>query len=239
MNCSKKKANKKERSDYIEWANFYKKASAQGIELVWPSETLVRLFKGDYIPYIDKNYEGKKIIDVGFGMGNNLLFFGTLGMELYGVEVNQEIINIVENKLKKMGYNPILKVGSNRNIPFKDNEFDFLVSWNVLHYEDSESKILEALREYRRVLKPKGRIFVSTTGPRHKILKEAETLGNHLYKIKRKDDFRRGKIFFYFDACNYIHFYFSKYFSEVMVGRIYDFLFTETLDWFIVTGIKK
>lgn len=223
---------------FEKWAKEYKDSEIRGIGLTWPSETLVRLFKGDYIPDLKKDYRGKKVLDVGFGNGNNLFFLGTLGLELYGTEVHKDIVDLVSQKLKRFGHQTHLKIGTNRELPFNDNEFDFLVSWNVIHYEDSEDKMIEAIQEYRRVLKPCGRFFISTTGPEHKILEGSEIVSSHLYKIKREDDFRRGQIYFYFDTPDYIRFYFSRYFTNILIGRVHDFLMTETLDWFIVTGLK-
>lgn len=223
---------------FDKWADAYKKYSAEGIELMWPSETLVRLFKGDYVPGLNKQYPGKKVIDVGFGNGNNLIFLASLGLSLFGTEVHEEICESVLKKLSRIGYKADLCKGTNCSIPFPDDEFDFLVSWNVIHYEDNEQAIRNAIAEYKRVLKPGGRFFISTTGPEHKILKDSTTLGGHRYLIGRQDDFRQGQIYFYFDSPNYIHYYFSDYFKDVLVGRTHDFLFTEALDWFIVTGIK-
>lgn len=223
---------------FLKWAAMSKKLAAEGIDLMWPSETLVRVFKGDYVPGLDKNYAGKKVIDVGFGNGNNIIFLASLGLRLHGSEVHEEICARVKDKLAKLDYEADLRVGTNRALPFPDNEFDFLVSWNVLHYEDNEAAIREAIQEYHRVLKPGGRFFISTTGPEHKILRDSTTLGGHRYRIGRDDDFRQGQVFFYFDTANYVQYYFSECFSNVLVGRTHDFLLTETLDWFIATGVK-
>ncbi len=220
------------------WSSIHKTESEKGTDLVWPSETLVRLFKGNYIPNFDKNYAGKKVIDLGFGNGNNLTFLGTLGLSLYGIEVTKEICEIARKKLESLGYKCDLRVGTNRQIPFGDNEFDYLVSWNVIHYEDNEDKIRQAIKEYHRVLKPGGRFFISTTGPEHLILKNSKTLGAHRYFIGREDDFRKGQVFFYFDTPQSINYYFSEFFRDVLIGRTHDFLITETLDWFIVTGVR-
>jgi ubiquinone/menaquinone biosynthesis C-methylase UbiE len=220
------------------WAEAYKKAAADGSELMWPSETLVRMFKGSYIPGLDRNYAGRKVLDIGFGNGNNLIFLATLGLELHGTEVHPDVCEQTRARLARIGYAADLKVGTNRNLPYADNTFDALVSWNVLHYENTEQGIRDALVEYRRVLKPGGRIFVSTTGPEHMILDGAATLGGHRYRIGRDDDFRKGEVFFYFDAPNYIQHYFSAQFANVLVGRTHDHLFTATLDWFVVTGTK-
>jgi ubiquinone/menaquinone biosynthesis C-methylase UbiE len=144
----------------------------------------------------------------------------------------------VTRRLERLGHRADLRVGTNTKLPFPDDEFDFLVSWNVLHYESTEAGIRAGLAEYRRVLKPGGRLFVSTTGPEHLILKGGTTLGGHRYRIEREDDFRKGEVFFYFDTPEYIRYYFGERFSEVLVGRTHDLLFTATLDWFIVTGVK-
>jgi SAM-dependent methyltransferase len=228
-----------DKSAFDEWAEMYRKFAAEGSELMWPSETLVRLFKGAYVPGLDRNFQGKRVVDIGFGNGNNLIFLGALGLLLSGTEVSQELCVDVSAKLRKLGYASDLRFGTNRSIPFENGSFDFLVSWNVLHYEKNESDIREALSEYRRVLKSRGRFFLSTTGPDHKILRKAGTLGMHRYQINRDDDFRKGQTFFYFDSANYLDYYFSDFFVDILIGRTHDQLFTETLDWFIVTGIKE
>lgn len=224
---------------FDQWVAAYRKGAVDGTETMWPSETLIRLFKGEYIPGLDKDYGGKKVIDIGFGNGKNLVFLGSLGLALHGTEVRNEICEIAREKLTRLGYQADLRKGTNRELPFPDDEFDFLVSWNVIHYEDNEQAIREALREYHRVLKPGGRFFVSTTGPEHMILRGSTTLGGHCYRIGREDDFRKGQIFFYFDAVNYVQYYFSECFTKVLVGRVHDFLMTETQDYFIVTGVKE
>jgi len=70
-------------------------------------------------------------------------------------------------------------------------------------------------------------------------MKDGQTLGRHRYRLNRSDDFRKGSIHFFFDAPNYIELYFGTKFSTLMIGRVHDVLFTETLDWYIVTGIKS
>ncbi len=48
--------------------------------------------------------------------------------------------------------------------------FNFLISWNVLHYEPTVEGIAARIAEYARALKPGDRLNLSTTGPDHKIL---------------------------------------------------------------------
>lgn len=221
------------------WANAYKNFEHLDTTLKMPSETLVRLFKGDYVTgECTANYNDMNCLDIGFGSGNNTAFLASLGLNVSGVEIEQSICDTATTQLAARGLTADLKVGTNQHLPFDSNSFDYLVSWNVLHYEGSEKNIQLALQEYQRVLKPNGRLFMSSTGPTHKILQDAQVLGKHLYQIGRKDDFRKGQVHFFFDDTRYIDFYLKPYFSELQIGRILDHLFTETLDWWIITGVK-
>jgi ubiquinone/menaquinone biosynthesis C-methylase UbiE len=221
---------------FTQWMNFYCK---QQKGLMWPNETLVRFFKGSYMPGFRESYAGKSVLEVGFGTGNNLMFCGTLGMELFGVEVHEDICQQIGKKIKEMGYDADLRVGRNSEIPFPDDSFDYIVSWDVIHYEGCEERIIKAVKEYSRVLKPGGRVFLSTVAPDHTILRKSKTLGNHQYEIGREDDFRKGEIFFYFDSPNYLDFYFSGHFSEIKVGRVTLDYFTEVNDTFILSALNK
>jgi len=222
-----------------DWAQSYITSAQSGEELVYPSETLIRLFKGDYVTGNRIDVRGKSVLDMGFGEGNNTIFFASLGMVTSGVEIHQDICDQTAAKFKRLGLQADLRVGANQAIPYADNTFDFLVSWNVLHYEGTEDNILASIKEYKRVLKSGGRLFISTTGPSHKFLENATTIGNHRYEIHRREDFRQGQIHFFFDAPNYIEYYFSPHFNELQIGRVEDTLFREKLDWWLITGVKS
>lgn len=222
-----------------EWAEEYKRAASESRDLSVPTETLVRLFRGTYVPNMPQSFAGMRALDVSCGNGNNTFFLCSLGLDTYGTEIHEDMCVDVRQRAKDFGYQLKMDVGTNHKLPYEDNFFDFLVSWNVLHYEKTEQDIRKGIAEYARVLKPGGRLFISTTGPTHKILEGSSTVGSHLYQIGRTDDFRQGETFFYFDAPNYLHYYFDPKFDDVMIGRIQDHLFTETLDWWLVTGCKK
>ncbi len=222
-----------------DWAKSYVVSAHSGEEMIHPSETLVRLFKGDYVTGHRENLKGKSVLDVGFGEGNNTIFLASLGMQVAGVEIHQDICTQVASKMKRYNMMADLQVGSNQSLPFADNTFDYLVSWNVLHYEGTEAGVKAGIKEYARVLKPNGRLFLSSTGPTHKILLNSKTLGSHRYEIGRPNDFRQGQVHFFFDAPNYIELYFSPHFGDLQIGRIEDVMFREKLDWWLVTGLKK
>jgi ubiquinone/menaquinone biosynthesis C-methylase UbiE len=200
---------------------------------------LVRLLRGGYVPNLPQNLQGCKVLDVGFGNGNgnNTILLASLGCHVSGIEVNPSVCELVDNKLAEIGFGADLRVGTNTSIPFEDETFDLLVSWNVLHYANTETDICAGIAEYARVLKKGGRVLVSTTGPDHKILAGAVSLGGHRHRITG-DALRRGQIFYYFDDGSHARTLFEEQFDAVMVGRTHDHLFTETLDWFLITGLK-
>jgi SAM-dependent methyltransferase len=220
------------------WSVAYRSLSAKGAPTLWPSETLIRLLMGRYVPDLDREFSGKRCLEIGFGNGGNLIFLGSLGLELHGVEIDERIVEPVTEKLETAGLVTDLRVGHNRAIPFPDDHFDVLVSWNVIHYEASESSIAEAIGEYARVLRPGGRFFVSTTGPDHMILADATRVSPHVYRLAFEGDFRTGDTYFCFETADYVERCFGAHFDNVKVGRTHDFLMTETLDWFVVTGVK-
>jgi SAM-dependent methyltransferase len=225
-----------EKKEFIEWRDYY--LQKQEALRSWPDETLIRIFKGPYLSNYNLEFKDKNILDIGFGNGESFIFLKSMGLNIFGTEVDQNVCDKVSNWAISNNIDVDLRVGVNTKIPYPDNHFDYLVSWNVLHYEDNEEDILKGLSEYNRVLKPGGRIFISTTGPEHKILKDSEKLGSNRYLIKREDDMRKGQTFFYFDNRSEIKRIFSKSFKDILIGRTHSELFTDTLDWFIITAVK-
>jgi protein-L-isoaspartate(D-aspartate) O-methyltransferase len=50
------------------------------------------------------------------------------GIEVYGLDISDYAINNSKEEVKNS-----LKVGNATNLPYKDNEFDFVYSINTLH----------------------------------------------------------------------------------------------------------
>ena len=57
---------------FEKWLKFYTESDEKILR--YPNEPLARIMKGNYIPGLDKNYKGKKDLDIGFGHGKIYFF---------------------------------------------------------------------------------------------------------------------------------------------------------------------
>ena len=88
---------------------------------------------------------GERVLDIGCGAGNHLLFFSKLGLDINGVDASPYMISRARERL---GSRCSLKKGTAEDLPFDDNEFDLSVLINTLEFLDDP---LQALREAGRV----------------------------------------------------------------------------------------
>ncbi len=214
-----------------EWAEFHV-AKVEANYPKWPNEPMLKTVFGSYSANPLRPQPGWRVLDVGCGFGNNLVPFADLGCECHGVEIDPKICCMAEDILAARGYRAKVVEGQNRALPYPDAHFDLVLSVATIHYESIEANVLAALREFKRVTKPGGRVYIATAGPSHKIQQRAEVLGHHRYRI-RDYDFRNGQEFFFFDNERYFEYYCKQVFERVEVGRITENLFSMTVDHMI------
>ena len=92
---------------------------------------------------------GERILDIGCGSGNHLLFFNKLGLDLTGIDASPYMISRARERL---GDRCSLKIGRAEALPFEDNEFDLSILINTIEFIDSP---LNALQEAGRVTRRK------------------------------------------------------------------------------------
>jgi ubiquinone/menaquinone biosynthesis C-methylase UbiE len=104
-----------------------------------------------------------KILDIGCGNGRNLLYFAKRGFEVYGLDFSKEMVEQAKEMFKK---NKIeikekqLIVADMRNIPFENENFDYVISVASLHHLPKKDH-QEAIEEIKRVLKRNGECIIS------------------------------------------------------------------------------
>lgn len=99
------------------------------------------------------NKKNPKILDFGAGTGNLTRHFVDLGCEVTACDVSQESLNV----LKKKNKNVKTVLISGKKLPFKNNSFDAVVTYSVLHHVPD---YLFAVKEMVRVTKRGGFVYI-------------------------------------------------------------------------------
>ena len=204
----------------------------------YPNEAMLKVIFGSYLSHNPSPQKNWRTLDIGCAMGSNLIPFADLGCDTHGIDIHKDIAKNAQKIMNHRGYdNVTFAEGDNRNIPYPDNFFDLVTSINTIHYEDSEKNIELAFKEFKRVLKPSGGLYISTVGPLHEIYSLSKSIGNH-ENIVQNFGFRTGEKFFFFDNERYLNYYLSKFFENVETGQVTEKLMTMELDFLISYAVK-
>src|SRR3989338_2358543 len=130
------------------------------------AESLLKFFE-ERVGFV----RGKKVMDVGFGSGGISMAFAKAGAIVSGVDVDPELKDIAERLFLAENIQADFKIYDGRSFPYPDNFFNYVVYSSVLEHV---SFPLDVLKEILRVLKPRGRVFISL--PNKYYPKETHTL---------------------------------------------------------------
>ena len=169
----------------------------------------------------DEDLQKKVVLDLGCGYGWFCLMAEDRGAEkVYGVEISEKDLETAQKNInsKKIEF----LVGSSIEIPLPDNSIDTVISWEVIEHisENTEKKMFQ---EIERVLKPKGKFYLSTPynsfiaklfDPAYLILKHRHYDENHFEEFIKNTTLKIIKInvigrFWY--LLDLINLYFSKW----------------------------
>lgn len=219
------------------WNNIYGK----GADVAYPAEAVIRVFLGEFPKLLfDKNFSGKKILDLGYGDGRHFPLFKRLNLKLSGVEITQEIVDNTLRKETFKDYDLDLRAGSAGNIPFDDDVFDYLISWNSCYYMSKDNLKFEGhVGEMLRVVKKNGWVIVSVPAPTSFIFKSSEDMGNGYVVIK--DDYfgaRNGEIMRCFTDVDDLVSEFEDRVADVSLATINMDWFGLDYDWYVMVARK-
>lgn len=220
-----------------EWADELKKELDRENYPQWPNETMLKVLFGSYLKKKFQLPKKANVLDVGCFFGNNLFPFAAKGANCFGVDIHENIVKKAEIIFKSRGYTGKFAKGSNTSIPHQDDTFDLLISVNTIHYESSRESISNTIQEFKRVLKPGGRFYISTVGTDHDIRKKAKKIKENIYEI-RNWDFRDGQNFYFFEDSFELNKFLSIFFKNVEVGELTEQLMEQTLGFYLATGEK-
>lgn len=100
-----------------------------------------------------ESFADKKVLEVGVGLGADHQKFAECGAILAGVDLTRRAILRTQHRFQQFNLTSFLQVADAENLPFKDQEFDLVYSWGVLHHSPNTGR---ALDEVCRVIKPGG-----------------------------------------------------------------------------------
>jgi ubiquinone/menaquinone biosynthesis C-methylase UbiE len=111
--------------------------------------------EGDLIfPFAEFNkYKDKKVLEIGVGLGSDHQKFSESGADLFGIDLTEKAINHTSKRLSLYNLKSNLSVGDAECLKFKEEVFDLVYSWGVLHHSPDTPK---AISEVYRVLKKGG-----------------------------------------------------------------------------------
>ncbi len=138
---------------------FYKKQKSK------PKDNMKARLQTKVIPLVKDNVNllkesgCKKLLELNFRTGTNLVYLSEKGFRVYGIDTSDEMLHIAKNTIKQNHLKGTqVKKGNMRNIPFKDNEFDAVIASNGIFNQTIE-QIKKAIKETHRVLKKDGLFF--------------------------------------------------------------------------------
>jgi len=104
--------------------------------------------------------QNKNILDIGCGYGwCEINFFKRGAQKITGIEITEKDLKTIKKHVEHIQLE--LKVAEATNLPFKNETFDTIVSWEVIEHIPKNTEALMFLEIYR-VLKTDGCLYLST-----------------------------------------------------------------------------
>lgn len=114
-----------------------------------------RFDKLRYLPQVVDfdGYAGKELLEVGCGIGTDLVRFARGGADVTGVDLSKTALGLAEQNARHAGVSMKLELANGENLPFHDASFDVVYGHGVLQYTAAPEKMVA---ECRRVLRDDG-----------------------------------------------------------------------------------
>lgn len=103
------------------------------------------------------HFKGKKVLEIGVGLGADHQKFAEAGAILYGIDLTRRAVEHTYRRFQLFGLKSNIQQADAENLPFDSDFFDLIYSWGVLHTTPETARAIE---EVYRVLKPGGEIKV-------------------------------------------------------------------------------
>lgn len=152
---------------------------------LWPYPEVLSTLKRLRLEY---PHLGNTLIEIGSGVGNNLLPIAQYGMNCFGVDISETAILEAKSRAQEQSLSVSFSIGNIENLDFDGNFSDYILDRSVLTCTDEET-IMNSIKEIHRVLKPGGIFFAfDWFGQNHPDLNYGEKIAPNTYC-----NFERGR----------------------------------------------
>lgn len=176
------------------WRSIY----TQDGSLAYPAEGVIRIFKGSFPNlHMPKPSPGNSILDVGCGDGRHLPMFHAQGLRIAAVEIADQIAAQLQERMETLGVVADIRTGHAAELPFEDESFDYLLTWNSCYYMSlADADFQQHVSEMARVLRQGGWIVASIPKKDNFIFKGSKPHTVPGYRVIQDDFFgsRNGEI---------------------------------------------
>ena len=112
----------------------------------------------EYAPWMPRvmgfdRFKGARLLEIGCGMGTDLLQFARGGARCTGVDLTPRSVEITRHRFGLYGMRGSFMLADGEQLPFASESFDVVYSNGVLHHTPDTAG---AIREVYRVLRPGG-----------------------------------------------------------------------------------
>lgn len=132
-----------------------------------------------------KLLDGKNVLDLGIGEGQNSIPLSKLGYNITGIDSSKKALEICKNSSSNIK----LFEGDIRNFNIEQNKYDFIMSRCVLHFLH-KNDVYDIIKNIKNNLKPNGLVYISVFSTDDPSLKfkirtpDFDTLENNIfYKV--------------------------------------------------------
>ena len=115
-------------------------------------------FKYQYLPRAAEfdRHAGEKVLEVGVGLGTDVLQFARAGSAAYGIDLAARPVELTARRFQLERLEGRFGRASFTHIPFLDDSFDLVYCFGVLHHSEGTQ---QGIDEIIRVLRPGGRLI--------------------------------------------------------------------------------
>lgn len=147
-------------------------------------------YRFEKLDYLDRlvdyaGHEGREVLDIGCGLGNDTARFALHGARVTGVDIAPNAVALAQRNFQQRGIGGRFLVMDGEALDFPDASFDFVYCHTVLHFTPHPERMVE---EIHRVLKPSGRAVLMMVNRHswmrflHKVMKvEIDHLGSPVF----------------------------------------------------------